>query len=144
MYQSEWTNKPVLQIFLSRKNGQEVLSKEIKTADEASQITLTADRKVIQTYDSNLSFVTVEVKDKEGNLVPDADHLIRFSIKGNGFIAGMDNGNRNDTIILKKPERHVFSGKAMVVVQNTGKKGEIHLTASAEGLPDNHTTVQVK
>lgn len=129
---------------ISRKNGREIISKEIRTSGKAAQIRLTPDRTVIQADGTDLSFITVEVKDKDGILVPDANHLIRFSVEGKGFIAGTDNGNQNDTISLKKPERHAFSGKAMVVVQNTGEKGEIRLKASTDGLPDSEIILQVK
>lgn len=129
---------------VSRKNGQTIMQREIRTAGEASSIALTPDRNNLRADGNDLSFVLVEVKDKDGNLVPNADHLIRFEVEGNGFIAGTDNGNQNDSTSLKKPERHAFSGKAMVVVQNTGKKGEIRLKASADGLSDSYTVLQVK
>ncbi|RHJ79331.1 sugar-binding domain-containing protein [Parabacteroides sp. AM08-6] len=201
MYQSEWTNKPVLHVFphwnwkeeeevdiwayynqadevelflngkslgtkrktdgifhvcwrvpftpgtlkaISRKNGQEVLTREIHTAGEAAQLALIPDRPVIHADGIDLSFVTVEVRDKAGNLVPDAHPLLRFSVEGDGFIAGSDNGDQNDPVSLKKPERHAFYGKAIVVVQNRGKKGRIRLKVTAEGFPEATTTLQVE
>ena len=87
--------------------------------------------------------MTVEIQDKDGNLVPDADNLLHFTVEGNGFIAGTDNGNQNDSVSLKKPERHAFYGKAMAVVQNTGKAGTIRLKATAEGLPDAIVEIKV-
>jgi len=33
------------------------------------------------------------VLDKDGNLVPKADNLINFTINGEAFVAGVDNGN---------------------------------------------------
>jgi beta-galactosidase len=51
-------------------------------------------------------------------------------------VAGTDNGNQNDHNSLKKPERHLFNGKCMAIVQSSGKPGKIILKASVEGLPD--------
>lgn len=129
---------------VSRRDGKEVLTKEIHTAGEAARIALIPDRAIIQADGSDLSFVTVEIQDKDGNLVPAANQLLRFSVEGNGFISGTDNGDQNDPVSLKKPERHAFYGKAMVVVQNNGKKGNITLKAATEGLPDATVTLQVQ
>ena len=129
---------------VSRKAGQEVLAQEIHTAGEAAQLTLIPDRSVIQADGTDLSFITVEVRDKEGNLVPRANNLLRFSVEGDGFIAGTDNGYQNDPNSLKKPERNAFYGKALVVVQNTGRKGVIRVKATADGLPDAVTEIKIQ
>lgn len=201
MYQSEWTDKPVLHVFphwnwkegetvdiwayynqadevelflngvslgsqsktdstfhvwwrtefvpgtlkaVSRKNGKEVMVKEIRTAGEAASLVLTADRQTLSADGTDLAFITVDVVDQQGNIVPYADQLIRFSVEGNGFIAGTDNGDQNDSRSLKAPERNAFFGKALVVVQNTGEAGMIRLTATAEGLPSGSLDITVK
>ncbi len=129
---------------VSRKNGTEILSKEIHTAGEPAKIALIPDRSTIRTDKTDLSFVAVEIQDKDGNLVPDAGHLIRFEVEGSGFITGTDNGDQNDSRSLKAPERHAFFGKAVAVVQNTGVKGVAKLRASADGLPDAVVEIVVK
>ena len=128
---------------VSRKDGKEVLAREIRTAGEPARIMLIPDRSALHADGTDLSFVTVEIQDKDGNLVPDADNLLRFTVEGDGFIAGTDNGDQNDPVSLKKPERHAFYGKAMAVVQNTGKAGTIRLKATAEGLPDAIVEIKV-
>ena len=54
---------------VSRKDGKTVLEKEIHTAGEPAQIRLTADRNEIKSDGRDLSFVTVEVLDKDGIFV---------------------------------------------------------------------------
>lgn len=120
---------------ISRKEGKMVLTKEIKTAGTPVAARLTADRSEIKANGKDLSFVTVELLDKDGNPCPLADQLVKFTIEGEGFIAGTDNGDQNDHNSLKKPERHLFFGKCLAIVQNTGKTGEIVLKAEVEGLP---------
>lgn len=128
---------------VSRRDGKEVLTREIRTAGEPARIMLIPDRSALHADGTDLSFVTVEIQDKDGNLVPDAGNLLRFTVEGDGFIAGTDNGDQNDPVSLKKPERHAFYGKAMAVVQNTGKAGTIRLKATAEGLPDAIVEIKV-
>ena len=111
------------------------MAKEIKTVGQPVSIRLKADSSTIAADGQDLSFVTVELLDKDGNPCPLADQLVKFTIEGEGFIAGTDNGDQNDHNSLKKPERHLFFGKCLAIVQNTGKTGEIVLKAEVEGLP---------
>ena len=119
---------------VSRKNGKEVLSREIKTAGKPVSIRLTADRNRIAADGKDLSFITAEVVDAEGTVVPTADNLMKFSLEGNGVIVGTDNGDPTDSLSLKKSERRLFSGKAIAVVQSTKKGGKIVLKASSDNL----------
>lgn len=119
---------------VSRKNGKEVLVKEVKTAGAAAKIELIADRKNIKADGSDLSFVTVRVLDAAGNLVPNADHLVNFKVEGDGFIAGVDNGFQASLEPFKANYRKAFHGLCLAILQSTEKAGTIKLTATAGGL----------
>ena len=119
---------------VSRKNGKVVLIKEIKTPGEPHHIGLTADKTNLKADGNDLSFITVRILDKNGNLVPDADNLIEFSVAGNGILAGTDNGYQADTISLKSNKRKCWKGMALAIIQSSEKKGNITLTAKSPGL----------
>ena len=119
---------------VSRKDGQVVMEKEIHTAGEPAQIRLTADRTQIQADGTDLSYVTVEVLDKDGNLCPNADNLVHFEVGGAAFIAGVDNGSPISMERFKDNKRKAFYGKCLVVLQNNGEKGEVRLVASSDAL----------
>jgi hypothetical protein len=127
---------------ISRKNGKEVLSKEIKTAGAPAQITLSADRKQITADGKDLSFVTVEVKDKDGNLCPNADNLINFELNGEGTIVGVDNGSPISSESFKVHSRHAFYGKCLVVIQSTNNKGNVSLKAISDNLKSNELFIK--
>ncbi|RYD94979.1 MAG: DUF4982 domain-containing protein, partial [Sphingobacteriales bacterium] len=120
---------------VSKKNGKAVLTTEVKTAGKAHKIELIADRKKLEADGKDLSFITVNVLDKDGNIVPDADNLIEFTIEGNGTIAGTDNGYQADLNSLSKPERNAWKGKCLAIIKANEKAGKIKLTAKADGLP---------
>ncbi len=127
---------------VARKNGVETASREIHTAGEPAQIRLTPDRSTIKNNGTDLSFVTVEILDKDGNLCPNADNLVQFEISGNGFIAGVDNGSPISLERFKDSKRKAFYGKCLVVLQNNGKKGTIKLDAVSEGLKRAHIDIK--
>ena len=129
---------------ISRKGGKEILVREIKTAGTPVSLRLTADRQIISADGTDLSFITVEVLDTDGYPVPVANNMINFSVEGNGFIVGTDNGNPTDHLSLKKPGRKLFNGKALVVVQSNGKRGSVEVKATAEGLKMASVTIKCK
>ena len=118
---------------VSRKNGQVVLSREVRTATEPAKIVLVPDRQTIKADGSDLSFVTVKIVDQNGTLVPMADNLVKFEVTG-GSIAGVDNGNEISHESFKANQRKAFHGMALAIVQAKQKTGRIVLKASSGNL----------
>jgi beta-galactosidase len=107
----------------------------LKTAGKAARIKLTADHTAIQANGQDLSFVTVEITDADGNVQPNADNQLLFTIKGPGVIAGVDNADLKDTDPYVSNKRKAWKGRALVVVKSTHQPGNIELTVSSTGLP---------
>jgi len=129
---------------VSRKAGKEVLIREIKTAGAPVSIRLTPDRSTIKADGKDLSFVTVELLDKDGNVCPLANQLVKFSVEGAGAIVGTDNGDQNEHSSLKKPDRKLFYGKCLAIVQGTSKPGVITLKATVNGFPNQTLLITTK
>jgi beta-galactosidase len=119
---------------ISRKNGKAILTSFVATAGPAYKIALTADRKAIASGGDDLSFVTVKLLDKNGNLVPDATNLVQFEVTGGGSIAGVDNGNQTSMESFKDNKRQAFNGLCLAVIRAGNSKGVIGLKATAAGL----------
>lgn len=122
---------------ISRKDGKVVAERIIKTAGNPSQLQLTADRSTIAADGVDLSFVTVDILDQKGVLVPTARNEIQFSVKGNGKIVGVTSGDPVSHEPMKGNKHTALSGKCLVIIQSEKKAGAIELTASAEGLKSN-------
>ncbi len=129
---------------VSRKDGQVVLEKEIHTAGEPYKVELIADRSVINADGADLSFITVKIVDKEGNMIPDADQLVHFDVDGNGFIAGVDNGYQASLEPFKANYRKAFNGMCLLIVQATEEAGDIKITATTDGLKNGALTLKSK
>lgn len=126
------------------KDGKAVRRKTIRTAGSPAQIRLTPDRREIAADGRDLSYVTVEILDKDGNLCPNADNLVKFEVEGSGFIAGVDNGSQTSMERFKDNKRKAFYGKCMLVVQNNGKAGGISVRAVSDGLKAAETVITSK
>ena len=127
---------------VSRTGGKVILTREIKTAGPPAQLKATADRNRISADGEDLSFITVEVVDKDGTMVPDAGNQISFEVEGDAKIVGVDNGNPVSHESLKGSTIKAFNGKCLVVVQAGEKHGKIRLKASAEGIKDASVTIK--
>jgi beta-galactosidase len=129
---------------VSRKNGKTVLTREIHTAGAPAKIELVADRSQIKADGKDLSFITVKILDKDGNVVPDADNKVSFKINGEGFIASVDNGDPVSHDPFKADYRKAFHGLALAIVQAKEKAGTITFTASADGLQSSTLVLKTK
>ena len=78
---------------IALQDGKEMETKILKTTGKPAKIRLTADRSEIKASRNDLSYVTVEITDEAGNLVPDADLPVQFKVDGAGELAAVENGN---------------------------------------------------
>lgn len=116
------------------KDGNAVAEKEMHTAGKPHHIELIPDRSKIKANGKDLSFVTVKVVDKDGNLCPWAANEIKFKVKGAGTYRAGANGNPTSLESFQTPKMQVFSGMMTAIVASTDKSGKILLEATAKGL----------
>jgi beta-galactosidase len=125
-------------------NNKEIESTVLKTAGDPTKIELIADRTIIKANGEDLSFVTVEITDASGNIQPNADNQLQFSVTGPGVIVGVDNANLKDLEKYIGNTRKAWHGRAMVVIKSIQSTGIIRLTASSETLKSNEVVIEVK
>lgn len=111
-----------------------VLVKEIHTAGEPASIQLRADRQNIKAGGVDLSFITAQILDKKGYVVPDADNLLSFTVVGAGILAATDNGYQADTSAFFNASRKCWKGMALATVKSKPKQGNITVRVSSPGL----------
>ncbi len=114
----------------------------LKTSGEPASIRLIADRIDIRASKSDLSYVKIEILDKEGNIVPDAEIPIKISCSGNGNVIASGNGAYADMHSFRSMNPKTFRGNAIAIVQPNGEKGEILLKVSAEGFEEATTVIK--
>ena len=133
------------------KNGKRILTKKIETTKPASKIVLKADRQMITADGRDVSVVTVEVQDQNGHIVPDACNMLKFTLKGNGRILGVGNGDPSylgedhpkdkDCQAFSIP---AFNGLAQVLIQSSQEPSLLNLIANSDGLKTGNILINTK
>ena len=133
---------------VARKNGKQVGEQIIRTAGAPHHLVLKKTYQGYQAFGASepTTFVEVNVVDKEGNLCPNAENQIFFSVIGEKAgeeasagldekaglkILGTDNGCQTSLERFTDPHRKAFFGKCIVVL-----KGKGTLKAQAIDLKD--------
>ena len=106
----------------------------IKTAGEPARLEMIADRQEILADGTDLSFITINVLDKDGIPVPNADNQINFEVTDKVVIAGVDNGSQTSMESFKGSRRKAFNGKCLLIVQSGLVKGNATIKATSDRL----------
>ena len=81
----------------------------------------------------DVTFIVIEVIDKDGRLCPDAQVEVRVSASA-GSVKAVGNANLEDTGSYADALHTTWKGRALAVVRNSGKVGKCRLTVSSPGL----------
>lgn len=118
------------------ENNKEVETTTLQSAGEANHIKLTADKNELTANGQDLSYITVEIMDKDGIIQPNAANQLLFKINGAGTIAGICNADLKDWNQYTGNTCNAWKGRALVVIKSSKSPGDIELTVSSPGLPD--------
>jgi beta-galactosidase len=118
------------------ENDKEVEYAILQTSGHAVMVKLIADRKEILANGQDLSYVRIEITDKNGVIQPNAANRLYFKIDGPGTIAGVDNADIKDVDVYTGNSRKAWHGRAMIVIRSTHSAGDIKLTVSSANLSE--------
>ena len=115
-----------------------------RTTGAPAALRLTADRSKIRADRNDLSYVTVEVVDQEGRVVPNAQVPVRFHVSGVGELAATGTTAPDDAVSFRAPLRKTYQGRCLAILRPTAESGKITLKAEADGLQAAMIAVQTK
>ncbi len=141
-YRLRWNNVKYepgeLKVLVYDTNGKEAGTQTVKTAGAASQIQLTGDLgtpiKPLKADGEDMTFITVNILDKNGNLVPDADTPIDVHVSGAARFKGICNGDATSLEIFTKPTMRTFHGQLVIGIQSNGKSGIATIKVTGKGV----------
>lgn len=82
----------------------------------------------------SLTYVVAEIIDGEGRIVPNADRLLSFELRGEGTLLATCSGDLSDNTGYTLPQRKTWKGRAMAVVKSGKQSGKLTLTVKGKGL----------
>lgn len=127
------------------KNGKQWAESSIKTTGKSAKLSATVDREIIKADGKDLAFITVQVTDANGTVVPRSNNSIEFSIEGPGEIVSTDNGDPTNMVSFSSKTRKAFNGLCLVVVRGIKEKtGTIKITIKSESLKGTVVSVTSK
>jgi beta-galactosidase len=126
------------------RNGKK-LSAAVETTDKPATLVVQPSKTVMLADGRDAVVINISVIDRQNRDVPEADNLIHFTLKGDGKIIGVGNGDPSshepDKFSDSTWQRHLFNGKCQVIVQAGKTRSQIHLEVKADSLPSSSTSV---
>lgn len=124
--------------------GNKTAEKFLRTAGKPHHLVLTSNRKSLVADGEDLAYITVQVADKNGNIIPTDNRTVNFSVSGAGTFEATANGDPTSLMPFQNPKMNLFSGAATAIVRSADKEGEIKFTASTKGVKPATLSLQVK
>jgi beta-galactosidase len=122
------------------------LTRKVETTGEPFEIVVSPYKTTMTGDGKDVAVINLSVVDRQGREVPDAAHLLRFSLKGDARIIGVGNGDPSshepDKYLIDTAwQRSLFNGKVQVIVQAGKTAGLIQFEAKGEGLKTGATEI---
>jgi len=124
-----------LKVVVYDKNGKAAGEETVRTAGAPAALSLTADKDTLLADGNDLSYITVALTDKDGNICPDAADDIHVEVSGAGTFQGICNGDATSLERFTEPHMHLFHGMLVATVRSEHKPGTITVKIStASGI----------
>ena len=124
--------------------GNKAAEKVVKTAGKAHHLVATVNHSTLSANGEDLAYVTVQVADRDGNLVPTDSRLVRFDVTGAGEYLATANGDPTCLLPFQGKEMNLFSGALTAIVKSGKQAGKIVFTAKASGVKPVTISIDVK
>ena len=123
------------------ENGRVAEQRILKTAGEVAAIRLIPDRKELAANSGDLSYIVIELVDKDGNVVPTADNQLRVSVTGNATLLALGNADIKDEDPYFDNNHKAWKGRALAILRSSGQRGKATVKATSPGLAGKTVTI---
>lgn len=118
-------------------------TKIVRTAGKPHHLVISQNRDELQANGDDLVYFTVQVADKDGNIVPTDTRAVKFKVEGAGTFEATANGDPTSLRSFQKPEMDLFSGAATAIARSAKEPGTLKFTVTAPGVKPATATVEV-
>ncbi len=104
------------------------------TAGEAERLTILPEEDCIRADGDDLAYIHIQITDEKGTVKMLKNRRITVKVEGAGTLRALASGNP-ETIEKFSDESYTsYHGRLLAIVKSNGEKGEIRVTASADGV----------
>lgn len=132
-----------LKVVAYDKDGNRAAEKIVKTAGKPHHLVVTSNTDKLAANGDDLAYLTVQVADKDGNIVPTDSRRVKFNVTGAGSFEATANGDPTCILPFQNAEMDLFSGAATAIVRSGSQPGDIKFTVSAKGVKPATYTIKV-
>ena len=125
-------------------SGNPAETKVVRTAGKPHHLVVTPNRTTLEANGDDLVYFTVQVADKDGNIVPTDTRAVRFKVDGAGTFEATANGDPTSLRSFQKPEMDLFSGAATAIARSAKTPGTLRFTVTAPGVRPATSEIEVK
>lgn len=125
-------------------SGNPAETKVVRTAGKPHHLVVTPNRTTLEANGDDLVYFTVQVADKDGNIVPTDTRAVRFKVDGAGTFEATANGDPTSLRPFQKPEMDLFSGAATAIARSAKTPGTLRFTVTAPGVRPATSEIEVK
>ena len=115
------------------KDGNETGRDTVRTAGKAADLSLTADKDTLLANGDDMAFVTIELTDCRGTLVPTATDSVTINVDGAASFQAACNGDATSLTPFVSNKMELFGGKLVAIVRSSRMAGEVTVRASVDG-----------
>jgi beta-galactosidase len=130
----ETTFQPGEVIAVSYQNGKEVSRATLVTTGSAQRIRLVPEKSVMAADGHDLSYVNIEITDRDGRVVPDAAVALRADVSGAGRLAGFGSANPITEEDYTDSETVSYHGRALLIMRAGYESGTCSVEICANGF----------
>ena len=131
-------------VAVSFRGGKEISRDVLVTAGEPVEIALVAEKSEMRADGHDLICVGIELRDKDGVVVPDAAVPLSVKVEGCGVLAGFGSANPVTDEDYTDEETVSYRGRAMAIIRSGYESGEVRVEVSAEGMETVKVELSVK
>jgi len=120
---------------VSYTDGREISRAVLATAGKPVKIRIIPEKGMMKADGHDMIWTGIEVTDKDGNVIPDAEIPLTAELEGPALLAGFGTGNPVTDEDYTDDRTKSFRGRAAAVIRAGYQAGRILLKVSGEGLP---------
>ena len=106
----------------------------LKTSAEPAAIIALADKKFFSSANKEVAHVEIQITDKAGNPVYEAEDQLSVQVEGPAKLLGLESGDLASHEDYKSNQRKAYKGRLLAYIQSTTKAGDVKITISSPNL----------